>query len=127
MGAFDNGNMRPETQRQLLYAACYESGLDGHITTLYRKGDARTPAEKIAVLNTGRRDFPLPVKCSYMYCDGLDMTFWYDRFGGAHMAFSGITELYSADIREGNLKKAFEIAEKMLRNMENAVESYGDF
>ena len=127
MNPFDNGDMHFHTQARLLQNACYITGIDTHIKILHRKCDASTHAEKIAVANTGRRDFPLPVKLSYMKCEGLDTAFWFDRFGGAHFAYSGIAEPYSADIRDGKLRRAFELAEKMLQNMENAVDSCGDY
>ena len=74
--------MTNEKQAELIAIACKESGLDGHIKWIDRSSDAHTWAERIANgirLRNGKR---LPVKNSYMYCDTLDMCFFYSLRAG---------------------------------------------
>ena len=68
--------MTPERQAELISKACKEAGLDSHIRLIERRKEAQTWAEKIAVqfMQAGQQ---LPVKNSYMFCDTLDMCFFY--------------------------------------------------
>lgn len=71
--------MTEQRQAELIAAACKEAGLDGHIRWIESKKQADTWAEKIAMRFKGSNS--LPVKNSYMYCDTLDMRFFFWRNG----------------------------------------------
>lgn len=71
--------MTPQKQAELIATACRKAGLDGHIKWIEKKAHAQTWAERIAERFRGGRQ--LPVKNSYMYCDTLDMSFFYGETG----------------------------------------------
>ena len=65
-----------EQQVAAIEAACKAANLDAHITRITAKSRAATWAEKLAVrFKLDRED--LVVKNSYMYCDALDMCFFF--------------------------------------------------
>lgn len=107
--------MKPEIEERLISTACKEAGLDSHIRWIKRAKDAGTWAERIAERFREGRD--MPVKNSYMYCDTLDMCFFYDRAEKPHMTYAGYATASSPDITEGKLVKAFEKAQEVLKAM----------
>ena len=80
-----------------------------------RKAQAQTWAEKIAVRFKGKD--PLPVKNSYMYCDTLDMCFYYEPDGTPGMTYAGYVTADSADIKDGKLMEAFRKAREAEKEM----------
>ena len=112
--------MTPKKQAELIHTACVESGLDGHIKWIEQHKDAHTAAERLA--DTSRNYRVLPVKNSYMYCDSLDMCFFYSRHNNASLAYSGCTLYASTDIKDGKIIKAFELATKVLARMQELAE-----
>lgn len=112
--------MTAKQRAELIYEACKENNLDGHITWIEGRRRAQTWAERIAVRFKGSD--PLPVKNSYMYCDTLDMCFFYNEHGTASMAYAGYVTTSSSDITEGKLVKAFQTAEAVLKTMKRLAE-----
>ena len=109
-----------EKQAEIIAQACKENGLDGHIKWIRWKKDAGTRAEQMArdnkVYLEGTR--PFPVKNSYMYCDSLDMCFFFLLGTKATLTYSGRTNAGLPDIKDGKIIKAFEAAQKVLDRME---------
>lgn len=112
--------MTAERQAELISCACKEAGFDGHIRWIEGKKQANTWAEKIAVRFKG--DTPLPVKNSYMYCDTLDMCFFYNEQGTPFMTYAGYVTAESKDITEGKLLEAFRRARQVLSTMKELAE-----
>lgn len=115
--------MTGEKQAQLIERAFKEAGLDCHITWHNRKSDAYTWAERISIrfFESGQ---PRPVKNSYMYCDTLDMCFFYGGTAGdvPYMTYAGYVNAGSPDIMQGKLVKAFQTANTVLQNMGRLME-----
>lgn len=107
--------LSPEQQAAVIEAACKAANLDAHITRITAKSGASTWAEKIAAqYKTARED--MPVKNSYMYCDALDMCFFFLNGRTPAFAYAGYTVVRSADAN-GGLVKAFAKADEVLRYM----------
>ncbi|MCB7043029.1 hypothetical protein [Flavonifractor plautii] len=115
--------MTDKQQARAIAKACNEAGLDSHITWHNCAADAHTWAERISVrFRDGRQ--PRPVKNSYMFCDTLDMCFFY---GGPqhdipYMTYAGYVTEGSPDITEGKLTEAFKKAGTVLRIMKRLAE-----
>lgn len=112
--------MTPERQAELITTACREVGLDTHIRWIEGKRQAQTWAERIAVRFMGAAQ--LPVKNSYMFCDTLDMCFFYTPQGVPQVAYAGYAAAASADLAEGKLVEAFRKADTVLRLMKKLAE-----
>lgn len=112
--------MTERQQAAFISAACREAGLDGHIEWIEGRKQAHTWAERIAVRFKGNGR--LPVKNSYMYCDTLDMCFFYSESGMPSMSYAGYVTSASTDITEGKLVKAFQTADTVLRIMKRLAE-----
>ena len=108
--------MTPERQAELISKACKEAGLDSHIRLIERRKEAQTWAEKIAVqfMQAGQQ---LPVKNSYMFCDTLDMCFFYGPGDTPEVAYAGHAGADERDITEGKLVEAFRKADAAQRDM----------
>lgn len=114
--------MTNEKQAELIAIACREAGLDGHIKWIERSSDAHTYAERIANgirLGNVKR---LPVKNSYMYCDTLDMCFFYIN-DVPYMSYAGYVTGNSKDIMEDKLVKAFQTSKQVLSRMKELAEN----
>lgn len=72
-----------------------------------------------SVLEGGRQ---LPVKNSYMYCDTLDMSFFYGETGTPYMTYAGYVTTDSKDIAEEKLLEAFRKAGAVLEAMKELAE-----
>ena len=85
--------------------------------------DAVTMAEQIAYrFRTARlRDKSLPVKNSFVFCDTLDMSFFFDAKNRACFSFSGYTYSGSDDICQNRLLKAFTKAENIVDYMQELM------
>lgn len=113
-------NLSPKKQAELIEKACRENELDGHIKWIQKKADAQNYAEIIAEQYRNGKD--LPVKNSYMYCNTLNMCFFFDPTGFPCMSYSGYAFVDSQDLCEGNLQKAFEKAKAVLQTMARLAE-----
>ena len=102
-------------QAEYIQAACQEAGIGGHAILFTGGIKPTTPAQKIAAEIVGKNEFL--AKISFMYCDELDMCFFYDRTGAARMSYSGAAKAGSDDIRH-NLVMAFKTAEIVLDKMQ---------
>lgn len=91
-----------EQERDALYNAARAVGLDSHVIYMERKGDANTYAEKL-MLNSYRKG--MPYKTSYLYCDTVDVCFFFDHDGRACVSMSACWRNGAKDlgkpIREG--------------------------
>lgn len=112
--------MTAQKQAELIATACKKAGLDGHIKWIEKKAHAQTWAERIAERFRGGRQ--LPVKNSYMYCDTLDMSFFYGETGTPYMTYAGYVTADSKDITEEKLLEAFRKAGQVLETMKELAE-----
>lgn len=112
-----------EKQAEIIYKACKKAGLDAHIKWIMTRKDAVTMAEQIAYrFRTARlRDKSLPVKNSFVFCDTLDMSFFFDAKNRACFSFSGYTYSGSDDICQNRLLKAFTKAENIVDYMQELM------
>lgn len=102
-------------QAEYIKTACQEAGIGGHTILFSGSIKPTTPAQKIVAEIVGKDEFL--AKISFMYCDELDMCFFYDQTGAARMSYSGATKAGSDDIRH-NLVMAFKTAEIILDKMQ---------
>lgn len=103
-----------DKQAAIIEKACKLANLGSHIKWITLKKDAGTLAEQIAArFKSGER---MPVKNSYMYCDTLDMCFFFLRGCTPAVAYAGYTVALSKDAT-GGLAHAFSKAEEVLRYM----------
>lgn len=109
-----------QLQQELIGKACKEVGLDGHCRLIEQRQDAYTWAENIAERFRNYRN--MPIKNSYMYCDTLDMCFFYTDNGKAAVAYAGYAFSTSADIMGGKIIKAFQLAEQLLNAMDRLID-----
>lgn len=107
-------------EAKIIAVACERAGYDSHIRWITNKRAANTWAEKVA-MRFKLDKIPLPVKSSYIYCDTLDMCFFF--VSGKYPAFSyaGYATVGSADARYG-LVEAFEKANLILNYMQEELE-----
>lgn len=118
--------MTQERQAELIHKACRAAGLDAHIRVINRKKDATTWAEKIAVqfMQAGQQ---LPVKNSYMFCDTLDMCFFYGPGDTPKVAYAGHAGADERDITDGKLSEAFRRAATVLQAMKRLATETGRY
>lgn len=103
-----------EKSADCIRRACEACGVDGHVVWFSDQIKPNSPDQRIAAATLNRKNFP--AKVSFMYCDGLDMCFFYGPNGKAYCSYSGLTTAGSDDIK-GNIIKAFETAKKILDYM----------
>lgn len=106
-------------QAEIIAKACREYELDGSITWFTKNLKPRTHAEKIAAECFDKKEFP--AKTSFLFCDELDMCFFFSANGTARVAFSGTSPAGSADITK-NFIMAFRTAEKVLERMQELAD-----
>ncbi len=105
-----------EQQEQAIVKACKEYGLDCHIAQYEHKKELGTWADKI-MGNWFRKSMPFKRSC--MYCERLDMNFFFSEDGTAMFTYAGYCD--SSD-EAGNLQKAIMIANRVrLRMKQNIV------
>ena len=109
------------TKSNILQQACKECGLDGHIKLLGLKRDATTWPEKVAD-GCRKMHSKMPVKSSFVFCDRLDMTFYFNHKNKACVSFSGYAQHGTRDLAEGKLQEAFVIAGKMVETMQKLID-----
>jgi hypothetical protein len=102
-------------QGRVFDIACRKLGLDAHTVTFDSKKDVSTEADKIAT-NFYYND--MVVKKSYMGCESLDMTFFFDAQGDACYSYAGYTD--GRDTVE-KLVAAFEKAEQLRTAMDEVM------
>ena len=107
--------MTADKQAELIQKACRECGLDGHVKWIERKQDVQSWAEKIAERFRHKRN--MPIKNSYMYCDQLDMCFFYTEWDLPVVTYAGYTGVNDTDITQGKLEQAFRKAREVLEAM----------
>ena len=113
--------MTSERQAELISLACKEVGVDSHIRFIERRKEAQTWAETIAVqfMQSGQQFL---VKNSYMFCDTLDMCFFYGPGDTPRVAYAGHAGADERDIADGKLLEAFRKADMILRAMKRLAE-----
>lgn len=107
--------MTVDKQAELIHKAFREYGLDGHVKWIETRKDIQTWAEKIA--ERFRQNRNIPVKNSYMYCDQLDMCFFYTAWDLPVVTYAGFAGVNDKDITEGQLEQAFRKAREVLEAM----------
>lgn len=102
-------------QAKALEIASKKCGLDCHVSFIEKKSQLYTWADKIAGRFFRKQ---MPIKRSYLYCNSLDVDFFFLKDGTAVYTYAGY-----ADERDATEKitDAFYIANKMRREMENAI------
>lgn len=98
----------------VIHNAARECGLDGHVKTLEYRKHICTTAEQIMATYT---DLPVQYKASYLYCDRLDVCFYFDSSERACCSYSGIFWYSSNDFY-----RLFQTA-KLMRLMLKAMNS----
>ena len=104
-----------EKQADYIRVACEQCGLSSHITWLSDISPKTISAENIARAIAMKKEFP--AKVSFMFCDGLDMCFFFDSVGKARVTFSGQAEQGSDDLTK--IADAFKVAKKLLKKMQS--------
>mgnify|MGYP000724286058 FL=1 len=107
--------MTADKQAELIHNACRECGLDGHVKWIEGKQDVQSWAEKIAERFRNKRN--MPIKNSYMYCDQLDMCFFYTEWDLPVVTHAGYAGVNDTDITQGKLGQAFRKAREVLEAM----------
>jgi len=107
--------MTADKQAELIHNACRECGLDGHVKWIEGKQDVQSWAEKIAERFRNKRN--MPIKNSYMYCDQLDMCFFYTEWDLPVVTYAGYAGVNDTDITQGKLGQAFRKAREVLEAM----------
>lgn len=103
-------------QEQALEIAAKRCGLDAHIVCIERKPELHTWADRIASRFYFRG---MPIKRTFLFCETLDMTFFFDQHGSAMYAYAGYAD--SRDATETKIVNAFKKANHMRLQMEIAL------
>ena len=114
--------MTPEKQAEIIQTVCWENNLNKHIKWICCNRDAITAAERFANRHRFRGE-RLPVKNSCMYCENMDICFFFDRCGNACFSYAGHTISDAPDLVKHHLERAFAIAEKVVRRMQELAEA----
>ena len=106
-----------EQQAAALHQAAKNMGIDAHVTTLDYKNQLQTWADKILgrFFRKG-----MPVKRSYLFCDCLDVDFFFHESGEAAFTYAGYAD--SRDLDGGSLEKAMKMAKAMRDEMQRVIE-----
>lgn len=107
-----------EQQAEAIHQAAHNLGMDAHVCTLQYKKDLYTWADKILGSNYFRKG--MPVKRSYLFCDCLDVTFFFTEYGHATFTYAGCAD--HRDLEDDALIKAIKLAKKMRDEMERLIE-----
>lgn len=105
-----------DLQYQALEQACKQLGMDSHITIIQSVKDCRTDADKKAYSIIGK---PFAVKRSYLNCNSLDATFFYNNEGEATYTYCGYGDPYDS---KDKLLAAFETADNLRRTMDEVLQ-----
>lgn len=115
--------MTKEQRAKNIQRACRENGVEGCTEWVKRKQKLPWRKSTVFTLNYEERG-AIPTVDSYMYCDTLDMCFFYDSWDVPYVVYQGYASIYSKDIKEETLMKSFEIAKRILNRMEELAEEY---
>lgn len=105
-----------DLQYQALEQACEHLDMDSHIAIIQSKKDCKTDADKKAYSVIGK---PFAVKRSYLSCNSLDATFFYNNEGEATYTYCGYTDRHDS---KDKLFAAFETADKLRMEMNNTLQ-----
>lgn len=105
-------------QAKALVIASKKCGLDSHVSFIEKKSELYTWADKIAGRFFRKR---MPVKKSYLYCDSLDIDFFFLEDGTAIYTYAGYADC--RDATEEKIVNAFRIANLMRQEMQNAIKT----
>lgn len=105
-----------EQQERALSIAFKRCEMDNHTVRFERKTDLVTWADRLIGFFYRKN---MPARKTYMYCNTLDMTFFYLQNGKAMYTYAG-----QADERDSGelLVKAFSKAEEIRKEMQKAIE-----
>ena len=103
-------------QYQALEQACEHLGMDSHIVVIKSKKDCITDADKKAYSIIGK---PFAVKRSYLNCNSLDATFFYNNEGIASYTYCGYGDPYDS---KDKLLAAFETADNLRQTMDEVLQ-----
>lgn len=119
-----NKTLSDADQEKIIQNACRRAGLDGHIKWLQTQRDAHTWAEKISYMYRKPGYRIMPTKGSSMYCETLDMCFFFMYGKTPAMAYAGYMAAGGPDNAE-KLATAFKKGEEVLRFMKEEMEVSG--
>ena len=105
-----------EQQEKAMRIAAKRMNLDAHITTLRYKKDLHTWADRI-LTRFFRKG--MPIKRSYLFCDCLDVDFFFTESGEAAFTYAGYADHKECD--DEKLLKAMQIAKQMREEMQNVI------
>lgn len=105
-----------EQFEEALKISAKQCGLDAHVSHLYKKSDKQTWADRIIGIFFRKG---MPIKRSYMWCNTLDMTFFFLKDGTAVYTYSGYAD--NRDANEERIVQAFRKANEMRLAMEQAL------
>ena len=105
---------RNEKQERCITEACKECGLAGSVIWFSGEMKPQTHAQKIMREIVSKDTFP--AKISFMFCDELDMCFFFGPDGTPRCSYSGTAKVGSEDIKH-NIVEAFQKAEQVLEKM----------
>ena len=109
-----------EKQVNALTKASKRCKLSAHIDFAYKKSDcSNTWAEKI--MQRWYRKL-MPYKSSYMFCDTMDLCFFFGKDNRPMYTYAGYADL-ERDATEERIIKAFKTANLMLKYMKEEIES----
>lgn len=105
-----------DLQYLALEQACKHLGMDSHIVVIKSQKDCITDADKKAYKVIGKS---FAVKRSYLNCNSLDATFFYNNEGKATFTYCGYGNPYDS---KDKLFAAFETADKLRMEMDNVLQ-----
>ncbi|MFB7817399.1 hypothetical protein ACFC0X_24920 [Paenibacillus chitinolyticus] len=105
-----------EQQAEIMSECAYNLKMDCHINYMNRKADAHTWAERNMVGRTYRKG--MPYKRSYLWCDTVDICFYFDDNGKACATMSSAWSFDGRDMVSGSAVKAVEKIREMLKRMQ---------
>ena len=104
-------------QAEAMEKAAKKLNLDAHITILQYKKDLHTWADRI-LARFFRKD--MPIKRSYLFCDSLDVDFFFTEDGEATFTYAGYAD--HRELEEDKLIKAMCMAKQMREEMQKNIE-----
>lgn len=105
-----------EQQADIISTCASDLKMDCHISYMNRRADARTWAEKNMVGRDYRKG--MPYKRSFLWCDTVDICFYFSTNDKACATMSGSWWAGCRDISSGNAIMAVEKIGKMLDYMQ---------
>lgn len=106
-----------EQQAKAMSKAAKKLNLDAHITTLQYKKDLQTWADRI-LARFFRKE--MPIKRSYLFCNSLDVDFFFTEDGEAAFTYAGYAD--HRDLDDEKLMKAMHMAKQMRDEMQKIIE-----